>query len=339
MIVSLFSVFDIALSQVKDYKEIQLDIRSPIRVYGTDEDEVYFYAPQCVKYNKYDNNVYVADTFNDRIVVLDSDLKYIRNFGKSGQGPGEFNHNWYLDFHNDLIIVKDHGNFRIQVLDNNGIFLSGFKYSRFVISFCVDSQKKIYMVSEYNDKSLISVYDFNGKKIYEFGELLEIKLKKYRNLEKKDPLLDKEVKTVTNALVLTSDNEDNIYCAFRFNPVFRKYDKLLNLIYEKNIDFLPEIISNLEKYKKAFSEKKSNAPVELYMRLIFDISVDDKYLYLSFDKDTICMFDKDTGEFVKRIKIQFNLSENTRIRGFDASSEKYIYALEKETMLLLKIAK
>jgi DNA-binding beta-propeller fold protein YncE len=37
-----------------------------------------------------DGNVYVADTFNDRVEVFDADGNFIRTFGKPGDGPGYF---------------------------------------------------------------------------------------------------------------------------------------------------------------------------------------------------------------------------------------------------------
>jgi DNA-binding beta-propeller fold protein YncE len=48
-----------------------------------------FARPTNVAVDK-DGNVYVADTFNDRIQVFDAEGTFIRTFGKAGDGPGYF---------------------------------------------------------------------------------------------------------------------------------------------------------------------------------------------------------------------------------------------------------
>ena len=37
-----------------------------------------------------DGNLYVSDTFNNRVEIFDADGKFIRAFGKAGDGPGYF---------------------------------------------------------------------------------------------------------------------------------------------------------------------------------------------------------------------------------------------------------
>jgi DNA-binding beta-propeller fold protein YncE len=37
-----------------------------------------------------DGNLYVSDTFNDRVEIFDADGNFIRTFGKAGDGPGYF---------------------------------------------------------------------------------------------------------------------------------------------------------------------------------------------------------------------------------------------------------
>jgi DNA-binding beta-propeller fold protein YncE len=48
-----------------------------------------FSYPTNVAVDK-DGNLYVSDTFNDRIEVFDAEGKFIRTFGKAGDGPGYF---------------------------------------------------------------------------------------------------------------------------------------------------------------------------------------------------------------------------------------------------------
>jgi DNA-binding beta-propeller fold protein YncE len=48
-----------------------------------------FARPTNVAVDK-DGNLYVSDTFNDRIEIFDADGTFIRTFGKAGDGPGYF---------------------------------------------------------------------------------------------------------------------------------------------------------------------------------------------------------------------------------------------------------
>jgi DNA-binding beta-propeller fold protein YncE len=48
-----------------------------------------FARPTNVAVDK-DGNVYVTDTFNDRVEIFDADGNFIRTFGKAGDGPGYF---------------------------------------------------------------------------------------------------------------------------------------------------------------------------------------------------------------------------------------------------------
>ena len=109
------------------YKDIPTEIRKPVKILGLDEDEVIFYRPNDIKFNRLDNNIYVADTYNDRIVVLNPDLNFKKEFGNLGQGPGEFNKPYSIEFDNEgNNIVLDFLNSRIQTVDGDGKYISSF---------------------------------------------------------------------------------------------------------------------------------------------------------------------------------------------------------------------
>jgi DNA-binding beta-propeller fold protein YncE len=61
---------------------------------------------------------------NDRVSKFSKDGKFIASFGKSGQGPGEFNlpHTIAMDSRGRLF-VGDRSNNRIQIFDQNGRYL------------------------------------------------------------------------------------------------------------------------------------------------------------------------------------------------------------------------
>jgi sugar lactone lactonase YvrE len=70
-------------------------------------------------------NMYVADAGNKRIVKLDPQQKFIKQWGEKGSGPGQFAsaHGLAID-REDRIYVADRGNKRVQVFDNEGKHLA-----------------------------------------------------------------------------------------------------------------------------------------------------------------------------------------------------------------------
>jgi sugar lactone lactonase YvrE len=87
----------------------------------------YFYQPNDIVVGA-NGDIFVAEGHggaNDRILKFSKDGKLIKTIGKKGSGPGEFNqpHALGLDSRGRLI-VGDRGNNRIQILDQEGKFIS-----------------------------------------------------------------------------------------------------------------------------------------------------------------------------------------------------------------------
>jgi DNA-binding beta-propeller fold protein YncE len=93
-----------------------------------------FYQPNDVV-TAPNGNIYVAEGHggdNARIVVFDKSGKYLREFGKKGTAPGEFDQPHALAMDSKgRIFVGDRSNNRIQTLDQDGKFLEEWtQYSR-----------------------------------------------------------------------------------------------------------------------------------------------------------------------------------------------------------------
>lgn len=68
-------------------------------------------------------NIYVADTFNHRVQVLDPNGRFLRQFGREGTLQGQFKEPWGIAVaRNGDIYVADTWNHRIQVFDREGTF-------------------------------------------------------------------------------------------------------------------------------------------------------------------------------------------------------------------------
>ncbi len=92
------------------------------------EDETHMNQPNDVAVAP-NGDLYVSDGYgNNRIVVFDRHGRFLRAWGKLGQGPGEFSqpHSIVLDS-KGRVYVADRNNSRIQIFDSKGRFLAEWK--------------------------------------------------------------------------------------------------------------------------------------------------------------------------------------------------------------------
>ena len=112
-----------------------------------------FSLPECVAVDN-DGNVYVTDTFNNRVEIFDADGGFINTFGKNGDGPADLErpkgiaidgdgHIWVVDDGQDrvkvfntqgrlLIYMGDHGFYPGQFMGAWGIAVD--KFNRVIVS-------------------------------------------------------------------------------------------------------------------------------------------------------------------------------------------------------------
>jgi DNA-binding beta-propeller fold protein YncE len=103
-------------------------------------------------------DIFVADGHggdtNARVVKFSKDGKYIKEWGKKGAGPGEFDtlHSMAMDSKGRLF-VADRGNSRIQIFDQDGKFLAEWTQFSRPSGIYIDSHDIIYVTdSESTDR-------------------------------------------------------------------------------------------------------------------------------------------------------------------------------------------
>lgn len=118
---------------------------------GSREAGEFFWQPNDVLVAP-NGNVYVAEghssaaTANARILVFDKNGKFLKEFGKKGTGPGEFDqpHALAMDSRGRLF-VGDRSNNRIQILDQDGKFIDEwYQFSR-PSGIAIDKNDVIYV--------------------------------------------------------------------------------------------------------------------------------------------------------------------------------------------------
>ena len=110
----------------------------------------------------------VSDGYqNSRVVKFSKDGKFLMDFGKKGNKPGEFNttHSVEVDA-NGKIYVGDRGNFRIQIFDKDGKYLSEIN-GVYPNALAVSKDQRYLYVSQggANAAPEIRTYDLPGIKL------------------------------------------------------------------------------------------------------------------------------------------------------------------------------
>ena len=189
----------------------------------SDNPNYILYRPRGLAIDKNDN-LYVVDSYNHRIVVYDSLGRFVRKIGRVGQGPGEF----IVPIDADIdslgrLYVLEARNYRVSIFDEKGYFLNGFRVGPVSEhqQIAVTYDGKRICVNEPTPMSgkLFTVYNNTGEVIQRFGELVtpEIRTLKYD----------------MNTVCFDFDHQGNLYVFFRYRPEIRKYDPSGELILQK----------------------------------------------------------------------------------------------------------
>ena len=84
----------------------------------------------AIAYNGTNNKVYVCETDNHRIIILNHDFTLHGSFGSRGSGPGQFSRpdGISVDIKGNVVVADCYNN-RIQVFDASGHFLSAIMHT------------------------------------------------------------------------------------------------------------------------------------------------------------------------------------------------------------------
>ncbi|MCX6296740.1 MAG: 6-bladed beta-propeller [Bacteroidetes bacterium] len=131
--------------------------------------------PTGIAYSKISNEIWVLETGEHRIVILNDKGEIIKKIGMRGLEKGEFNfptHIW-IDKKGNAY-VADAMNFRVQVFDKDGAVLSVFGsngnstgYFSSIKGIATDSNGNIYVADALFNA--VQIFDLNGNFLYTFG--------------------------------------------------------------------------------------------------------------------------------------------------------------------------
>ena len=134
-----------------------------------------FSTPYAIAYNDPNNKVYVCDTENHRITILNHDLTFHGSFGSKGSETGKFYNPFGISVDSrGNVLVADFSNHRIQVFDASGRYLSSITHTtpeqklQRPMSVSVGPDDCVYVVEYGSDR--VSIFDQTGKYIKSFGK-------------------------------------------------------------------------------------------------------------------------------------------------------------------------
>ena len=165
--VALISVFG-CISNEKTY-DIESKVLYPLKKFEQINDSTFLSLVMNMTENK--GFVYFSDLKNGRIVLIDSNYKFVSCFGSPGRGPSEFSlpGPGGATVNNNRLYAIDEENKRINIYDLIGNFVGDIKgyipeRGRFIINDSV-----YFGSTSTNDKPPIFKAHISGKLIKRFG--------------------------------------------------------------------------------------------------------------------------------------------------------------------------
>ena len=124
--------------------------------------------------------IFVCDSSNHRVQILDSNLDFISTFGEKGSGVMAIRNPWDVSFDSQgNIYIADYGNHCVKVFNPEMSHLrnvgkgEGIGGLRAPTSICIDSKDNLYVTDKHLRKVLI--YNLEGSYMSSFGKFLDPK--------------------------------------------------------------------------------------------------------------------------------------------------------------------
>jgi hypothetical protein len=192
-------------------------------------------------------NIYITDDRAHKIFVFDSSGKYVKTIGRHGQGPGEFDTpgQTYIGS-DDKLYVNEVMSLRFQVCDLNGVQERSWHQYHVLNSFVVNAAGEIFgapisMGPDREPWRMVRVYDREGKLLRKFGE----------------PITTWKPMHTYNEGTIDFSPSGDLFFAYCFLPIVRKYDSKGTLLAEYNLSADSLLLKNAENFNLAKNKEEN----------------------------------------------------------------------------------
>ena len=319
-VVGIFFLYLINVS-CQNTPEKLIQIKEEYALDDKEDTRYYFYFPSDIETDS-NGNIYVVDTYNNRIQIFDSSANFLRTIGKSGSGPLGFNkpEDIYIDEKNNKIYIADTRNMRIQICSLEGKFIRSIKL-KVIPQRIIFKDSNLYIsifpsfVSS-GGKGLIKKLDTNGKVLSEFLT----------------PIRTKEISLylLYNSILMKKDKKGNLIVA-------RKWGLNQVMIFDIHDKFRREfkVIYKGSKWIKAGIADfpiNTDEDIEKIPFIIADLSFDSEnnYYFLSGNIEK-----KQNGTFERRREIYKYNSEGNYLGTIILPTPAKLIHIDKRNNLLI----
>lgn len=264
-------------------------------------------------------NVYVADSHEHRIMKYDSLGRFLQQIGRPGQGPGELLNPGGLDIDEEgFIYVVNNWNSRIEIYWPDGSYCSSFSPPDFAVMHegpIAVSQGGEVFLSFPHTGHLVAVFSRDGKKLREFGEVVQ-----HRSTLQTQRL---------NSIILVLDRSAEIlHVVFRHLALYRKYTAAGQLLCWREV----EAAAIRHALKEAREAQRRAEPGQVFSAQIFLAAclLPDHSLLVSANHpqhDVLYRFSPEgrlTHRYLVRGEADFALTSLRALRGwYIASADLY----------------
>jgi hypothetical protein len=263
-----------------------------------------------------ENNIYVCDARRNSIVVFDRDGRFVREIGRRGEGPGEFEMPFEFCYDNGKLFVWDQGNRRVQILDSLGNYLGGFRVFRALQSISQSDSMiithQIYNQNEATQFALITLMDREGHVKKSFGSSINQTI----NMPRLPPGASD---------VLLKVYKDRVYALFQYYPVLRVYSLDGTLL--EAFRFRGEIYRDLVQDNYDMEKVLESYPSFLRLRFLFlAFDVSPLGIFIGLYKDDIEIHHYNFDGKLENIFVYKHPGEGFYLRGIKADRLGEAYA-------------
>ena len=246
---------------------VELELLYSFPTKEQEEKDQYLWDPYDMEFDSA-GNIYITEGKKNVIRLYDPSGKYIMEFGRSGQGPGDLSMPFQFIILKDTVIVKESANRRLQYFDLKGNSKKIVKLFKTYQSFDINDNGLFFGIplifvynSVPNSTRLVEVLSSEGMVINSFGDILDYKFD-YQQL---------------NMAFLFIDKKGDLILIFEYFPIVRRFSQNGTLINEYHIE--SEMFAEKEKYNKRLYSYRPSERVA-YIQVVHCAKLFDDHLFI-----------------------------------------------------------